>query len=100
MSSSSDELLAIAVQTYLKRKKKKPRRFGVHPINSVRLNFGQFHTLFSQLKEDRVKFFSYYRMKMETFYELLSYVKEDIEKEDTKFRCAITAEERLSLTLR
>jgi len=76
------------------------RRFWVHPINRDRPNFGKFHTLHKRLLEYPEKFFEYYRMSPESFYELLNAVKEDLKKENTQFRRSISAEEKLAVTLR
>ncbi|KAJ8930355.1 hypothetical protein NQ314_016852 [Rhamnusium bicolor] len=95
----ADVLLAIiAVRSYLKKKKK--RRFGVHPLNIVRLSHGQFHTIMGLLRNDEEKFFSYFRMSTPSFDELLSYIKSDITKKNTTFRLSVSAEERLAVTLR
>lgn len=40
---SAGELLAIAAQSYLIEERR--RRFSVHPIHSVRLREGQYHTI-------------------------------------------------------
>lgn len=97
-ASKQDLLLVLAVNSYLKKKKK--RRFGVHPINTVRLKYGQFNTLVSSLREDDEKFFSYFRMSAKPFDELLSFVQGEISKKNTSFRLSIPAEERLAVTLR
>lgn len=100
MSSPREDvlLLAIAVRSYLKRKKN--RRFRVHPLNTVRLREGQYHTLMRHLIYDEEKFFSYFRMSVTSFSELLSIVKDVIVKQDTRFKLSISAEERLAVTLR
>lgn len=46
-SFDADVLLAIAVCSYLKKKRK--QRFSVHPINSIPLSQGQFYTLITCL---------------------------------------------------
>ncbi|KAJ8935151.1 hypothetical protein NQ314_012969 [Rhamnusium bicolor] len=76
------------------------KRFWVHPINSERLLYGKFHTLHFKLKQYPDKFFAFYRMSVSSFEELLSLVGPSIKKEDTQLRCAISEEERLSVTLR
>ena len=93
-----DLLLIVAVRSYLKKKRK--RRFAVHPLNSVRLAQGQFHTLMTFLRNDEEKFYSYFRMSASLFDELLSLIQEPITKKNTTFKIAIGAEERLDLTLR
>lgn len=65
-----------------------------------RKEVGEFHTLMPQLRQDKKRFFLYFRMSSENFDEILSLVKEVITKLDTNYREAISAEERLAITLR
>ena len=53
-----------------------------------------------ELRRDEKRFYIYFRMPSECFDEILSLVKEDITKMDTNYREAISAEERLAITLR
>jgi hypothetical protein len=48
----------------------------------------------------KLEFCIYFRMPSECFDEILSLIKEDITKKDTNYREAISAEERLAITLR
>uniref|UniRef100_A0A1B6F9V5 Uncharacterized protein n=1 Tax=Cuerna arida TaxID=1464854 RepID=A0A1B6F9V5_9HEMI len=96
--SEEDLLLGVAMRSYLKKKRK--RRFEVHPLNSVRLKHGQFHTIMTLLRDDGDNFFSYFRMSIPTFDKLLTYIKDDIVKIDTRFRIRIAPEERLAVTLK
>ena len=68
----------------------------VHEINVERKDFGEFHTLMPELQQDEKLFY----MPTECFDEILSLIKEDITKMDTNYREAISAEERLAITLR
>ena len=81
-------------------RRKQVRRFWVRDILKKREGFGTFHTLFEELKQDREYFFRFLRMTPERFDHLLGLVRTKIEKNDTNFRKAIKAEERLALTLR
>lgn len=45
-------------------------------------------------------FFNYLRMNSDMFYALLEIIRPDIEKQDSRLRKAISAEERLAVTLR
>lgn len=85
---------------YIRFKRNKKRRYCVHPIMSDRLFSGIFHSLHSKLKEHPDKFFKYYRMSEETFNEILSLLGPYIQRHDTRWRVAISVEERLSVTLR
>ena len=64
------------------------------------MDFGEFHTLMPELRQDEKHFYIYFRMPSECFDEILSLIKEDITKMDTNYREAISAEERLAITLR
>ncbi|KAF9406808.1 hypothetical protein HW555_012947, partial [Spodoptera exigua] len=90
----------IAIWKALEQDRKRKRRYWVHPLNTKRISSGQFHCLYATLREYPSKFIQFYRMSVESFDELLTIVKCFITKNDTKFRCAITPEERLTITLR
>lgn len=81
---------------FFRRKKRK----WVHEINLERKDFGEFHTLMPELRQDEKRFYIYFRMPSECFDEILSLIKEDNSKKDTNYREAISAEERLAITLR
>lgn len=86
-----------------KKKKKQPtkkKRIWVHPSLINRRNEGEFYTLLPQLMEDEKKFFEYFHMSIDTFEMILSEIKDDIQKEDTIFRKAITPREKLVVCLR
>lgn len=94
-----NELLAIAF-LLAKQKKENRRRYWVHPLNSMRIKENQFHNLTVKLRAYPEKFFDYYRMSINSFDELLQLVRDRITKENTHMRLAISAEERLTITLR
>jgi len=48
------------------------RKHWVHPINSDRSLYGEYHHLFEDLRKDESRFFSYLRMKTATFDKLHS----------------------------
>ena len=52
-----------------------------------------------ELRKDEKHFYIYFRMPSECFNEIFSLI-EDITKMDTNYREAISAEERLAITLR
>ena len=81
---------------FFRRKKRK----WVHEINLECKDFGEFHTLMPELRQDEKRFYIYFRMPSECFDEILILIKEDITKKDTNYREAISAEERLAITLR
>ena len=52
----------------------KRRRFWVHEINKARPEFGEYHHLMLQLRNDEAKFKDYLRMNSSTFDLLLGYI--------------------------
>jgi hypothetical protein len=91
--SDDEVLLLYAVGNKRKRK-------WVHEVNMKRREFGEFHHLMKQLRQDEVKFKEYFRMSSNQFEQLLSLIKDDIEKKEVNYREIISAEERLALCLR
>jgi len=82
---------------FFRRKKRK----WVHEINVERKDFGEFHTLMPELRQDERRFYINFRMPSECVVdEILSLIKGDITKMDTNYREAISEEERLAITLR
>jgi len=53
-----------------------------------------------QLRQDEVKFKEYFRMSSNQFEQLLSLIKDDIEKKEVNYRESNSAEERLAPCLR
>lgn len=92
---------AVACALLLRLRKKKQRKgYWVHPIYSERLLKGKFYTLYSDLRQYPSKFFSYFRMSIDSFDELLSHLRPSISYKNTTWRRAVPAEERLVVTLR
>jgi len=60
----------------------------------------RFTTFFNEIKKCPEKCFDYYRMSILSFEELLEKVRPKITKEITHLRNPISAEERLTVTLR
>jgi len=81
-------------------KKKKKRKYRIHKVFRAREEEGEFHTLFGRLKDDRQKFFKYFRMSFLKFENLKQLLHTDIEKRNTIWRRSIRTEERLAVTLR
>lgn len=95
-----DEIFTFSCLTYLYLRNQQRRQLWVHPINSERQSHGHFFQLYKQLRKDNVKFFNYFRMSISSFDELLSYLENDIKRQDTNMRLAIQPEEKLVITLR
>jgi len=91
---SDDEVLLLYVVG------NKRERKWVHEVNMKRSEFGEFHHLMIQLRQDEVKFKEYFRISNNQFEQLLSLIKDDIEKKEVNYRESISAEERLALCLR
>ncbi|CAB3251503.1 unnamed protein product [Arctia plantaginis] len=103
MDSSDEEMLWFQILLEEEQKNKKRRRVHkvwVHDICQKRNVFGEYHHLFNDLKKDPVKFFEYFRMCFGKFETLLNILREDLQKQTTKFRRPIEPEERLAICLR
>lgn len=95
-----NEVVVICAFEIHKRKMKRKKRYWVHPLYTERLFKGKFYTIYSELRQYPPKFFNYFRMSINSFDELLALVGPVITHQDTRFRKAIPAEERLTVTLR
>ena len=83
-----------------KIKKEKRKRKAKHLIYWDRLNFGEFHHLYHQLRSDESAFRQYTRMTTRTFDYILEEIREICYHCPTNFQKPISVEERLLLTLR
>ena len=82
-------------------KKKQVKRFWRRGIFKDRKIHSEYYNLYQSLREsDRQFHYRYLRMSKERFDHLLGLLREKITKKDTVMRDAITAEERLVITLR
>jgi len=73
------ETAAVCALVLQIRKKKIRRRYGVHPIYSCRLLKGKLYTLYENLREHPIKFFSYFRMNISSFDDQqLAYLGSDV----------------------
>lgn len=76
-------------------------RQWIHDVNLRRGEQGEFHNLFQELlQNDEDRFKMYCRMSKENFEYLFDLIKEDIEGQNTQFREAIGAREKLVVCLR
>jgi hypothetical protein len=71
----------------------------VHPFFSDKLNSGAY-IVSKELNQDPELFKSFYRMSTKSFSLLVDLVGPEIRRKDTNFRTAVSAEERLLITLR
>lgn len=86
-----------------KKRKKRLRSTWVHPWLAKRSVDGAHQTVlqeFQNVADQQYMFKQFLRMDPETFNQLLELVKPLIQKQDTHLRKAISASERLAVTLR
>lgn len=73
--SKLDNVQTICLAYIILKKKqkqhKKQRRYWVHPLNTKRLEEGQFQVLFMTLRSYPEEFYKYYRMSITSFDELV-----------------------------
>lgn len=79
---------------------KKDRRYWIHPFNRTREETRRFLDFYEKIRMNSDKFFTYYRMSIASFDELMIKIRPYITKQETTFRSPICAEERLTLTIR
>lgn len=92
---------AVGVIMFLRlRKRRKNRRFWIHPMLRDRSTKGVFYTLYSDLRNNPDKFFIFVRMSIASFDELLQCLKDRLTGVDTTMRDSIPPEEKLVVTLR
>lgn len=81
-------------------RRKSIRKLWVHPILMRREQYGEFHTLYEDLRKDEGKFCDYLRMNYKTFDKLLDLLKNKLQHKNTNMRASISPTERLVVTLR
>ena len=84
------ESVCVAALVMRHRKRKGTTKLWVHPLISSRLLNGQFYKLFTKLCQHETKFFNYFRMKKESFDELLALVGPSITYQNTTMRMAVS----------
>jgi len=87
-SDDSDDEVLLFYAVVNKRERK-----WLHEVNMKRREFGEFHPLMKQLRQDEDTFKEYFRMSSNQFEQLLSLIKDDIEKKEVNYRESISAEE-------
>lgn len=101
--SSDDDYIntiskCLLLYSYHKKTKRNKPRFWMSNHIRERPVKGDLLRIFYDLQDEYFK--NYFRVNREQFEELLSLVKEDIKKQDTNFRKAISPIEKLAVTLR
>ena len=74
--------------------------YWVHPINQSCQQFGEFNTLYKDLRKYPDRFYTYYRMSTEQFDYILAQFKHLIYIPNTNWWCSISAEEKLAICIR
>ena len=103
--SSDDEALAVLflLETIKRQRQKKKKRRSVWTRSWLfgRETHGAYHALLQELlSDDPAGYKNFLRMDASSFDQLLGKVLPLIERQDTRFRRCIPADERLALTLR
>lgn len=78
--------------------KKKKRKYWVHPL--IRNREHSAYVLARELSSDPDKFKGFFRMSKPLFDRLVELVSPQITKKDTNWRLALSAEEKVTITLR
>jgi len=100
MNRQNIKVVAVAEALGLLEPPKAKRRYWVYLLSTDREKKGQFTTFLENIRQYPDKFFEYYRMSISSFDELLKTLQPHITKNITEFRNPISAEERLTITLR
>ena len=79
--TKTTERLQLVLLLWLKRRRK--RRYWVHPIFQQRETFGEYHHLMQQVLNDEEKCLAYIRMRPDTLKTLLEIIGPHIEKRTT-----------------
>jgi hypothetical protein len=85
-----ENMLVLHAIMWRRRWRRKRRNMWVHPINIKRPEFGIFSYLYLDLFKDEEKFHGFFRMNIEQFYHLSQLVGEEIRKQNTNYRRAIS----------
>ncbi|XP_073494010.1 uncharacterized protein [Phyllobates terribilis] len=93
-------LLHYNVEQERLRRRRRPKKIWVHPILQERTDKGHFNVLYQDLRSFPEKFKQFCRLNIIAFDRLLSLMSPDLDFQDTVMRRAISAEERLLITLR
>lgn len=91
---------AIALLLLRRRRNRRQNKYWVHPLNTKRLECGEYHRLCQELETYPERYFQYFRMSLDSFNKLHDMVANNISKENTNFRPAIRSRERLVVALR
>ena len=96
-SSSEDDFVVLSL---MKKKRKRKREYWVHPLLTDRKQLGTFQTTYKKQRLYPDRFKVAFRMTVPQFDDLLAKLEPHIQKKNTNFREAISAEQRLAVCLR
>ena len=80
--------------------KRREREFWEHPIVAARTLEGAYYTLYGTLREDKRKFFTFFRMSTSTFDYIVERMAPHLERQNTMMRESICPRQMLAVTLR
>ncbi|KAJ8886708.1 hypothetical protein PR048_012920, partial [Dryococelus australis] len=92
----SEEEVVVVVSSLLAEEEDRIRKRN----GTKRTKYGEYHTLYPDLVEDEMTFFQYFRMTEAKITALLDILREELEKQTTKFREPVGNKERLTVCLR
>jgi hypothetical protein len=87
----------IALSFAEKKRRRKVRKFWVHPVLQNRTQDGHFSNLFSELRQYEDRFHNYFRMSISSFDTLANILKNKIQRQDKQLRRSIPPEECLAV---
>ena len=79
-----------AAAAFLLYRKQNHQMYLVHPINKNHQQFGEFYTLYKDLRKYLDRFYTYYRMSTEQFDYILDQTEHLIDKPNTNWKCSIS----------
>ncbi|XP_065200002.1 uncharacterized protein LOC135843983 [Planococcus citri] len=93
-----DFALLLLIRSRMRRRKN--RNIWTHAVRTEkhRKQCGVYHTLLPKLTDEQFK--HYLRTTRTEFEEIHDYIKDDLKKQDTRFRLAISSKHRLAICLR
>ena len=74
--------------------------YWVHPIYQSHQQFGEFNTLYKDLRKYPDRFYTYNKMSTEQFDYILAQIEHLIYKPTTIWWCSMYAEEKLTICIR
>ena len=89
-----------AAAALLLYRRQKHCMYWVHPIKQSCQQFGEFNTLYKDLRKYPDRFYTYYRISTEQFHYILAQIEHLTYKPNTNWRYSISAEEKLAICIK